>query len=118
MPEEAHELDLDAEAQATQSAGMEFHTLPMLDREVPDSQSSFTEAFAKLDALLCSGDDIVVHCRQGIGRAGLVASCLLVMQGMSPEEAIATVSEARGVSVPETPEQRRWIDEFALIQRS
>ena len=50
---------------------------------------------------------MVVHCRQGIGRSGLVAACLLVRKGISPGAAVEMVSAARGVSVPETTEQTR-----------
>jgi protein-tyrosine phosphatase len=56
---------------------------------------------------------VILHCRAGIGRSGLVAACLLVMKGVSPEEAVKKVSAARGVSVPETKEQRNWIDQYA-----
>jgi len=53
-----------------------------------------------------------VHCRQGIGRSGLVASGVLMSSGIKANEAMQIVSSARGISVPETPEQRRWIEEL------
>jgi protein-tyrosine phosphatase len=55
----------------------------------------------------------VVHCRQGIGRTGLIAACLLVAQGAAPDAAVHNLSAARGLPVPETAEQRRWIDHYA-----
>ena len=43
----------------------------------------------------------------------MLAACLLVMKGQTPEAAVRTVERARGVAIPETREQRRWIDLFA-----
>jgi protein-tyrosine phosphatase len=71
-----------------------------------------------MDALLASGRNVVIHCRQGVGRTGLVAACLLVARGESPETAVEKLSAARGVSTPETAEQRRWIDHYAAISAS
>lgn len=56
---------------------------------------------------------VLVHCRQGIGRSGLVAARLLAKKGTSPGAAIEMVSAARGLAVPETAEQREWIDRYA-----
>ncbi|MBI2150639.1 MAG: dual specificity protein phosphatase family protein [Acidobacteria bacterium] len=67
----------------------------------------------KLDKELASGTTVVLHCRQGIGRSGLVAACLLVTKGLETEAAIKRLSSARGAMIPETDEQRRWIDHFA-----
>jgi hypothetical protein len=35
------------------------------------------------------------------------------MNGIEPEAAVQRLSAARGITVPETPEQRRWIDHYA-----
>src|ERR1700726_4324710 len=37
------------------------------------------------------GSDVLVHCRGGLGRAGTIASRLLIELGMVPETAIARV---------------------------
>jgi hypothetical protein len=52
--------------------------------------------------------------RGGAG-PGLVAVRLLVTKGWNPETAVQTLSAARGAAVPETAEQRRWIDRYAAI---
>jgi protein-tyrosine phosphatase len=62
---------------------------------------------------LSLGKNVTIHCRQGIGRAGLVAAALLIEQGLGPEEAIRRVSTARHIPIPETEEQRVWIESFA-----
>lgn len=112
-PEEEQELDLKNEAREVRQKGMKFLSLPIPDREVPPAESQVRTAIEKLDADLSSGKNVVIHCRQGIGRSGLVAACLLITKGLSSGAAIDSLSAARGVEIPETSEQRRWIDRYA-----
>jgi protein-tyrosine phosphatase len=114
-PEEEGDLGLNNEAHHVKARGMQFVSFPIPDREVPDSDAKVAAALEKLDADLSSGRNVVVHCRQGIGRTGLIAACLLVMKGLNPEAAVKSLSAARGTSVPETAAQRRWIDHYATI---
>ena len=111
--DEAADLDLVAESGAARSAGMTFRSLPIPDRQVPSSPSQVAPVLEELDADLSAGDNVVIHCRQGVGRSGMIAACLLVVRGTNPASAVATVGKARGTAVPETPEQRHWIDLFA-----
>jgi protein-tyrosine phosphatase len=111
--EEERELDLEAEAREVKKLGMKFLSFPIPDRDVPRSDSKLTAALEKLDSVLASGKNAVIHCRQGIGRTGLVAACLLVTKGLSSGAAVDSVIAARGISIPETEEQRQWIDYYA-----
>lgn len=117
-PEEEQELDLKREAREAKAQGMKFVSLPILDRQVPNSESEVSAALDRIDADLSAGKNVVAHCRQGIGRTGLVAACLLVAKGLSPAVAVNTLSAARGTPVPETAEQRRWIDHYAAVLAS
>jgi protein-tyrosine phosphatase len=111
-PEEEADLDITQEARTAQAHGMTFLSFPIPDRHVPESISQLTTALAQLDAELTAGRNVVLHCRQGIGRTGLVAACLLISKGLDAETAIQRLSEARKAAVPETQEQRRWIDYY------
>jgi protein-tyrosine phosphatase len=113
IPEEEKDLDLKNESREVREKGMRFLSLPIPDREVPRAESEVRTAVEELDADLSSGKNVVIHCRQGIGRSGLVAACLLITKGLSLGAAIDTLSAARGVEIPETSEQRRWIDRYA-----
>lgn len=44
----------------------------------------------------------------------MAVAAILISTGASPSEALATIAKERGVEVPETPEQRKWIEGFAL----
>ena len=61
---------------------MDFVSFPIPDRQAPTSDSELAVALEKVDASLSSGKNVVIHCRQGIGRTGLVAACLLVSKGL------------------------------------
>ena len=117
-PDEERDLDLRDEAREAKIQGMEFGSFPIADRQIPRSEAKWAEVLEKVTRALSEGKNVVVHCRQGIGRSGLAAACLLVRNGMSPGAAVESVSAARGLSVPETPEQRDWIDQYAVTLAS
>lgn len=112
-PAEARDLELQAESAEAAKAGLEYWSLPMPDRGVPQSEAGFVRTLASVEMALSSGNNVIVHCRQGVGRTGLVAACMFVTKGHSPEAAVARISAARGVPVPETEAQRAWIASFA-----
>jgi protein-tyrosine phosphatase len=113
--EEEQDLELKEEARAAKARGMKFLALPIPDRQVPPSESEVSATLDRIDAELSAGKNVVVHCRQGVGRTGLIAACLLIAKGQTPTSAVDTLSAARGNPVPETDEQRRWIDHYAAV---
>lgn len=117
-PGEETDLELRDEAKEAKEAGVKFTSFPIVDRQVPGSETKLAATLEQLDADLSAGKNVVIHCRQGVGRSGLVAACLLIMKGVRPERATELVSAARGASVPETTEQRNWIDHFAEVLAS
>jgi protein-tyrosine phosphatase len=112
-PEEQRDLDLLREAGESQKQGLAFSSFPIPDREVPASEAKFNEALRRANEGLSRGENLLIHCRQGIGRTGLFAACLLIRAGMSPSAAVDQVSTARGLPIPETTEQRDWIERYA-----
>jgi protein-tyrosine phosphatase len=111
--DELDEFDLAAEANLTRAQGLEFYEFPIPDLGIPESFAAARELIDKLRGGLEEGKKIAIHCRQGIGRSGLIAAGVLVASGVDPETAFRRVSAARGLSVPETPEQRSWVVELA-----
>jgi protein-tyrosine phosphatase len=112
-PGEAEDLGLDEERKYCKANGMEFYSLPIVDRSVPSSDAEAARLLAEMEEALNRGKNVAIHCRQGVGRAGLIASTLLVETGVNPSDAVLRVSAARHAPVPETAEQRAWIDSFA-----
>ncbi len=80
---------------------------------MPTSKIPMQQLAAELDNQLSREVCIGVHCRQGIGRSSLVAACVLVTLGESPQSAFEHIERARGRSVPDTAEQKEWVISFA-----
>ena len=103
------ELELEEEAALCGQHGIAFLVHPIADFGLPD-KTMFRKLVRDLAVRLRNRKSVAVHCRAGIGRSGMVVSSILVALGMSAKEAIATVSEARGVPIPDTEEQRAFIE--------
>jgi len=104
VPQLGHEIKL---------RGIAWRHLPIADFSVPTK--SFEEEWAtqgrEIREMLRNGDDVLVHCKGGLGRAGMMAARLLVELGMDPEEAIHSVRRVRKGAI-ETPAQ------LALVRRT
>ncbi len=113
--DEEHDLDLADEASTVRGQKMEYLSLPIPDRQVPYSDTEVAAILDVLNSALTAARNVVIHCRQGVGRSGLIAACLLATKGLGTKSAVEVVSSARGIPVPETREQRDWIDHYAAI---
>jgi protein-tyrosine phosphatase len=111
-PDEAGLLGVASETRLCADAGIAFENHPIVDFGLPD-QSAFRRLVAHITDHLQNGAHVAIHCRAGIGRSGMVASAVLIRLGYAPEQAIEKVSIARGVSIPDTIEQRQFILGFA-----
>jgi ADP-ribosyl-[dinitrogen reductase] hydrolase len=90
---------------------MEWHHLPIVDVSVPDAtfEACWPQTSARLRQLIETGNRVLVHCKGGLGRAGMVAARLLVEMGAHPEEAIRRVRDARSPHAIETCAQEDWV---------
>lgn len=114
-PNEVIELELEREAEYCVKFGINFLSFPIADRQVPSSIRETKNFVQTLFTLLAQNQSLVIHCRQGIGRASMIASCVMTLSGFSVEEAFAQIVEARGCAVPDTQEQRDWVSRFAQV---
>jgi len=107
--DEERQLDLTQESSEARKRGVAFLSYPIPDRGIPSDTSTFFDLLERIHNSLQQGNNVLVHCRQGIGRTGLIAASLLVRDGLEPDRAIEQVSKIRGVHVPETAEQESCI---------
>ncbi|GGT55703.1 hypothetical protein GCM10010271_69510 [Streptomyces kurssanovii] len=114
---ELDELGLALEARAAADAGLRFVAVPVPDRTVPDL-ATVLPTLRKLAESLREGAHVVTHCRFGIGRASLLAAALLVLNGVDHGLAWERLEQARGLAVPDTPEQRDWTVDLRQYART
>lgn len=107
--EEIEELELSGEADGCAATGIEFQTFPIEDRGVPVSTKSLLDLVHNLESKLADAKNVVVHCRQGVGRSALLAACILATSGLDVDTAFKRIEAARGAKVPDTEEQKQWV---------
>lgn len=104
-------------AAATESSSFPFiiDRFPIRDFGVPRNSADFLNCAGQIAAALRDGERIVVHCRGGVGRSGMMAQAVLVALGMSSRTAGCRVADAG--SHCETAEQIDFLREaFAHAQ--
>ena len=110
---ESHELDrlgVSGLGDMAASQGLDWYHLPIRDVSVPSAafETQWAESGETLRTRLLDGQSIVVHCRGGLGRTGLVAARLLIELGDKPVTALHRVRAARPGAV-ETVEQEEYV---------
>ena len=110
------ELDLSQEADAANKQELQYFSFPIADRNIPASVVATQNLVQQLAGLLSEGKNVGLHCRQGIGRSGLLAASLLVHSGVGVDKAFERIEKARGCPVPDTAEQRHWVEQFGTME--
>jgi protein-tyrosine phosphatase len=116
--DEVEDLELKSEPSLCETHGIRFLSFPIKDRNVPNSLSQAAALVGSLRQTLESGRHVAIHCRQGIGRSGVIAAAVLIAEAETAEEAIERVTKARGLTVPETTEQTEWLQLFSKVAPS
>jgi protein-tyrosine phosphatase len=107
-------LGLLQEEHECRSNGLDFISFPIEDRSVPSSAQEFESFLDSVLILVRKRMAIGVHCRAGIGRSSMIVAALLIRSGHSPAAAFQIISESRGCPVPDTPEQKQWMEKWSL----
>jgi len=119
---ESHELEyltpsetVHQRREALERRGITFMHHPIVDfnaPQLPEAQRTIT----KLDQALTQGDQVIVHCWAGLGRAGTMAACLLIHRGMDTNTAIDNVRDVRDGAI-QSEVQEPFIATFAEASR-
>lgn len=114
--DEAVMLGVDRERIVAERAGMQFVSFPIPDTTTPKNVAAFRDFVSGLASRLSAGEKIGVHCRGSIGRATLATACTLMHLGWTADQALTAIKKARGLEVPDTREQLRWIQGYETAQ--
>lgn len=109
-PSELIELNVSQLGKKVEALDMVWKHLPIADYSVPDAsfEAQWLTCGAEIRQRLKDGQDILVHCKGGLGRAGMIAARLLAELGMEPEQAIRLVRKNRPGAI-ETKQQEALV---------
>lgn len=107
--EEIRELGLTKEQRLCENAGINFINFPIRDRDVPSSQEKLNFLISELSKAIENGSCVIIHCRMGIGRATIIAGCVLLKSRFKTYDIIQKIGKARGFQVPDTEAQIKWL---------
>ena len=106
---EEAELGLQNERSICDELSIKFISFPIKDRSVPASKQEFLALAEQLSTELARGRKIVIHCRMGIGRTGMLAAGVLIQHGYHSNSVFQFLSNLRTITVPDTEEQVDWV---------
>lgn len=95
-----------------QKRGMRSLWFPIPDFGTPASLADLQPLVQKILLTVAQGQTVVVHCKGGLGRSGLVIAACLTILNYSAAEAFLIVRQARPGSV-ETRPQEDFVAQFA-----
>ncbi len=115
---EIRDLDLLTAPDLCAANQINFMHYPIKDRGLPSSFSATQKLVTQLHDDILKGSNTVIHCRAGIGRTGLLAAAVLIRHGLDANAALAMISKARGVTVPDTEDQIDWLNKHQAALRA
>ncbi len=91
--------------------GIPVTRFPIGDFGVPEDGGGLKALAEQAARDLQAGRQLFIHCAAGIGRTGMVATCVLVALGLSGAESVAAIAAAG--SGPETEIQKQLVARYA-----
>jgi len=90
------------------AARVNWHHVPLAPSKLPDAEfdRTWNAAAIRIYQLLRQGGKIVIHCRDGRGRTGMITGRLLVELGCQPLDAVNRVRAARPGALDNIAEEK------------
>jgi protein-tyrosine phosphatase len=101
--------------------GMRWIQNPIVEMAAPRDPQDLAPLVETISReVAVEGRHVIAHCRGGMGRAGLLAACVLIELGMAdgPVDAIAKVRAARDPAAVESRAQEAFIARYWAFRRN
>ena len=93
--------------------------IPTIDSPLfPIPLSRLRQGVAEALPVMAVGGKVLVFCMSGIHRSVAMASCILIGQGYSADDAMRLVKEKRDIADPYAPHIRKRIEKFEIDWRN
>ncbi len=94
---ELHPVAFEDIEEAAVAVGIRSLRLPIADFHAPtaEQEADWAEIRGHARQVLAEGGSVAFFCLAGIGRSGMMAACLLVHLGLTPEDALSEVRRIR-----------------------
>jgi protein-tyrosine phosphatase len=106
---EIYELELENEKAFCEEYEVRYLNFPIPDRNIPLNNSPIDHLVEQINNEIKTGNSVAIHCRMGIGRSSIIAGCVLQKLGLKTGQIIELITKARGLKVPDTEEQLKWL---------
>lgn len=103
--EEMHKYGMESLFQELSAYAIRSLWFPIRDMSIPTSLDHTQRCVEKILGSLENKEHVVIHCRGGHGRTGLIAACVLVEFGLTPKEAIRATRTARSGTIHNTSQE-------------
>lgn len=99
---------------------MEWYHLPIQDVDVPDAafEAMWVYAGLRLRDHLRRGRRVLLHCRGGLGRSGMIAARLLAELGWNAADAMAAVRAQRPGAIQTSAQERHVLQHGQPVDQS
>lgn len=84
---------------------------PIPDLTAPPADEAASIA-AEINVRLDGGDQVLIHCAAGMGRAPTMAACALIVRGHAVDDVLAAIAACRPLAGPETGDQADLVRGF------
>jgi len=94
---------------------IEVVRIPMIEGSTPNSLEDIDRVVDTITLRVSRGENVLAHCRGGVGRAGLVACCWLIKQGycLDAERSIRFARMRRSPKTIETIQQAEFVIQYS-----
>ncbi len=90
--------------------GLQFFHLPIRDMDAPQPKAA-SELIINLTDEIKEGKKVLIHCKGGVGRTGMIGACYYVSKGLPAKEAIIKVRKINYAYI-QTMKQEEFVHHF------